>query len=177
MKKFYQIAIVIVAAIAFAACGNKASDNGETADSTATEQTAEATDEVKEGSMGPCTVSCEKFSIDIPEGWEVRSIEDKAISAGQEYKEGLEFVYDDRANYAQERQFKMDKNGMEDLGEKTYGDNTYATYLWKQGSDSTFSAILKIGDGESSVIKVNTTNVKTADNETVIKVLGSLKLK
>ncbi len=177
MKKFYQIAIVTVAAIAFAACGNKASGNGETADSTATEQTAEATDEVKEGSMGPCTVSCEKFSIDIPEGWKVRSIKDKEISAGQEYKEGLNFVYDDRANYAQERQFKMDKNGMEDLGEKTYGDNTYATYVWEQGSDSTFSAILKIGDGENGVIKVNTTNVKTADNETVTKVLESLKLK
>ena len=66
---------------------------------------------------------------------------------------------------------------MEDLGEKTYGNNTYATYLWKQDSGDSFSAILKIGDGESSVIKVNTSNVKTADNETVIKVLESLKLK
>ena len=136
-----------------------------------------ATDEVKEGSMGPCTVSCEKFSIDIPEGWEVRTIKENEISAGQEYKEGLNFVYDDRANYAQDRQIIMEINGMEDLGEKTYGDNTYATYLWKQDSGDSFSAILKIGDGESSVIKVNTTNVKTADNETVIKVLESLKLK
>ncbi len=177
MKKIYQIAIVTVAAIAFAACGSKASGNGETADSTATEQTAEATDEVKEGSMGPCTVSCEKFSIDIPEGWVVRSIEDNVISAGQEYKEGLEFVYDDQANYAQERQIKMEKSGMEDLGEKTLGDNTYATYLWKQDSGDVFSAILKIGDGENGVIKVNTTNVKTADNETVLNVLGSLKMK
>ena len=86
-------------------------------------------------------------------------------------------MYDNRANYAQERQIIMDINGMEDLGEKTYGNNTYATYLWKQDSGDSFSAILKIGDGESSVIKVNTSNVKTADNETVIKVLESLKLK
>ena len=107
----------------------------------------------------------------------MRSIEDNVISAGQEYKEGLEFVYDDQANYAQERQIKMEKSGMEDLGEKTLGDNTYATYLWKQDSGDVFSAILKIGDGENGVIKVNTTNVKTADNETVLNVLGSLKMK
>ena len=127
--------------------------------------------------MGPCTVSCEKFSIDIPEGWQVRVLSDKEISAGKEYHEGLDFVYEDQANYAQEQQIKMDKNGMQDLGEKTYGDNTYATFLWKQDSGDDFSAILKIGDGEAGVIKVNTTNVKTADNEVVLKVLESLKMK
>ena len=177
MKKIYQIAIVIVASITFAACGNKAAQNAENAEGEATEQTAEAAEEVKVGSEGPCTVSCDKFSIDIPEGWVVRDIKENEIAAGQEYKEGLDFVYDDQANFAQECQIKMEKSGMEDLGEKTYGDNTYGTFLWKQDSGDVFSAILKIGDGENGVIKVNTTNVKTADNETVLKVLGSLKMK
>ena len=51
------------------------------------------------------------------------------------------------------------------------------TFLWKQDAGDSFSAILKIGDGESGVIKVNTSNVKTADNEVVLKVLESLELK
>ena len=173
MKKFFQIAIVIVATIAFAACGNKTSQNAENAEATETEQTAEATDEVKEGSEGPCTVSCDKFSIDIPEGWVVRNISENEIGAGQEYKEGVNFVYDGQANFNQSRQIKMEINGMQDLGDKTYGDNTYATFL---GNDA-FSAILKIGDGENGIIKVSTTNVKTADNEKVLKVLESLKMK
>ena len=177
MKKIFQIAIVIAASITFAACGNKTSQDAENTEGTATEQTSEATEEVKEGSKGPCTVSCDKFSIDIPEGWVVRTISEKEIGAGQEYKEGVNFVYEDQANFNQSRQIKMDIDGMQDLGDKTYGENTYATFLWKQDSGDSFSAILKIGDGENGIIKVNTTNVKTADNETVLKVLESLKLK
>ena len=177
MKKVYQIAIMLVVAIAFTACGDKAAQNGENAEGAATEQTTEATNEVKEGSKGPCTVSCDKFSIDIPEGWVVRVIKDNEISAGQEYKEGVSFVYEDQANYKQSQQIKMEVSGMEDLGEKTLGDNTYATYLRKDNSGDSYSAILKIGDGENGIIKVNTTNVKTGDNETVLKVMESLKMK
>lgn len=177
MKKIFQIAIVIVASISFAACGDKTSQSAENTDGTATEQTSEATDEVKEGSVGPCTVSCDKFSIDIPEGWVVRTINKNEIGAGMEYKEGVNFVYEDQANFNQSRQIKMEVSGMQDLGDKTYGDNTYATFLRKMDSGDDFSAILKIGDGENGIIKVSTTNVKTADNETVLKVLESLKLK
>ena len=89
----------------------------------------------------------------------------------------MNFVYDEQANYKQSQQIEMDIKGMEDLGEKTLGNNTYATFLWKQEAGDAFSAILKIGDGENGIIKVNTTNVKTADNEVVLKVMESLKLK
>ena len=163
--------IAAVGLMTFAACGTKNENKAEGEQPEGVEQ-AEA-QEVKEGSMGPCTVSCNKFSIDIPEGWEVRVIKEKEISVGKEYSEGLEFVYDDAANYTQSRSIKMEISGMQDLGEQTYGDNTYATYI----KDDSYSAIMKVGDGENAIIKVNTTNVKTADNETVLKVLGSLKLK
>ena len=175
--KTFQFFIMIVVTIALMACGSKTAKDAENAEGTETEQAAQATDEVKEGSMGPCTVSCDKFSIDIPEGWKVRNISENEIGVGEEYKEGLSFVYDDQANYKQSQQIKMEINGMEDLGEKTYGENTYATFLWKQDSGDAFSAIMKIGDGDSGIIKVNTSNVKTADNEKVINVLSSLKLK
>ena len=178
MKKFFQLAIVAVAAVVMVSCGNKGEANAEGTDSTAVEQTAEAgSQEVKEGTMGPCTVECAKFSIDIPAEWEVRKIADNEISVGKEYAEGLNFVYDDAANFKQECMFEMNITGMQDLGEKTYGSNTYATFLWKQDAGDSFAAILKIGDGNGQVIKVNTSNVKTADNEVVLKVLESLKLK
>ena len=176
MKKFFQFAIVAVAAIAMASCGNK-SGQAEAEGTDAAGVAEAASQEVTVGSVGPCTVECAKFSIDIPEGWEVRVIEDKEISAGKEYAEGLDFVYDDAANFKQECQINMEIEGMQDLGEKTYGSNTYATFLWKQDAGDSYSAILKIGDGDGQVIKVNTTNVKTADNEVVLKVLESLKMK
>jgi len=178
MKKFFQFAIVAVAAIVMVSCGNKSEANAEGAEPATEEQTAGAeSQEVKEGTMGPCTVECAKFSVDIPAEWEVRKIQDNEISVGKEYAEGLNFVYDDAANFKQECQIIMNISGMQDLGEKTYGSNTYGTFLWKQDAGDSFAAILKIGDGESGVIKVNTSNVKTADNEVVLKVLESLKLK
>lgn len=177
MKKVYQISMMIIAALVFAACGNKPAQEGENAEGTSTEQTAEVADEVKEGSAGPCTVSCDKFSIDIPEGWVVRVINENEISAGKEYKEGVSFVYDEQANYKQSQQIKMEISGMEDRGEKTLGDNTYATFLCRDNSGDSYSAILKIGDGENGIIKLNTTNVKTDDNEIVLKVMESLKMK
>ena len=59
MKKVYLFAIMIAAAIAFTACGNKTAQDGENAEGAATEQTAEATDEVNQhrhprGMGGPC---------------------------------------------------------------------------------------------------------------------------
>lgn len=178
MKTKFFMMIAAAGLMAFTACGgNKGGNNEGQGEQEAVEQEAAASQEVTEGSMGPCTVSCDKFSIDIPEGWKVRRISENEISVGEEYKEGLEFVYDEYANFKQSCQIKMDVNGMEDLGEKTYGDNTYGTFLWKQDAGDSFSAILKIGDGESGIIKVNTTNVKTADNEKVLNVLSSLKLK
>ena len=178
MKTRFFMMIAAAGLLAFTACGgNKGGNNeGQGGDQQeAVEQTeATASEEVKEGSMGPCTVSCDKFSINIPEGWKVRQIAENEISVGQEYKEGLNFVYDGAANFKQSCQIATEVSGMEALGEKTYGNNTYATFMM---SGDTYSAILKVGDGESAIIKVNTTNVKTADNEVVLKVLESLKLK
>ena len=43
MKKVFLFAIMLVAAIAFTACGDKAAQNGENAEGAAAEQTSEAT--------------------------------------------------------------------------------------------------------------------------------------
>ena len=42
---------------------------------------------------------------------------------------GFEFVYDQQSNLEQEKQIIMEKEGLQDLSEKTFGKNTYATFL------------------------------------------------
>lgn len=90
---------------------------------------------------------------------------------------GFEFVYDQQSNLEQEKQIIMEKEVMQDLSEKTFGKNTYATFLWKMDSGDVYKAIMKIGDGTSGTIKVNSTNVKTADNAMIPVILGNIKMK
>lgn len=90
---------------------------------------------------------------------------------------GFEFVYDQQSNLEQEKQIIMEKEGMQDLSEKTFGKNTYAIFLWKMDSGDVYKAIMKIGDGTSGTIKVNPTNVKTADNAMIPVILGNIKMK
>ena len=184
MRKVFQLAILALAAIGIASCGNQGENKASGSASAGAEQSKPSAAQVAEGTQGPCTVECEKFSVDIPEGWKVLNInnnENKAglweIGVGVEYKENLSFQYEDQANYAQERQLMMEKSGMEDLGEKEFGGNTYAAYMWHQGSDNTFKGILKIGDGSKGVVKVTGSKVENLDDEVIKKVLGSIKIK
>ncbi len=176
MKKLF---LMIATVAMLTACNGNGNTNGSASgsqnDSTATEQAADGT--MQEGSKGPGTVECNNFTIDVPESWEVSNKMDKEISVKAPSGEIFNFVYDDQSNYTQEKQLKMNRDGMQDLGEKTFGDNTYATFLWKQDAGDVYSAIMKIGDGNSGTIKVNTTNVKTADNEMIAAILGNIKMK
>ena len=113
----------------------------------------------------------------VPQDWEVTKKKESELSVKAPSGEIFNFVYDEQSNLAQEKQFEMELDGMQDLGEKTFGNNTYATFLWKQDAGDAYSAIMKIGDGNSGTIKVNTTNVKTADNEMIPAILGNLKMK
>lgn len=180
ISQFFILATVIVAFMACSSKTDKHTGNGGGTWGTQTEEAAEATGatgEVTEGDMGPGTVSCDKFSVVIPVGWKVRNISNNVIGVGEDNKEGLSLVYDGRTNYQQAQQVLMNNKNMLDLGERTYGENKYATFLLQQESGDSFSAILKIGDGKSSVVKVSTTNVNSGENETVINVLRSLRLK
>ena len=138
---------------------------------------AVATDGLQEGDKGPGLLQCDAFTIEVPEGWEVNTKKENELTVVAPSRELFNFVYDEYSNYPQERQFMMDINGMQDLGEKTFGDNTYATYLWKQSAGDVYKAILKIGDGEHGTIKVNPTNVETADNEMIAVIFPAVKMK
>ena len=146
--------------------------NGNTSGSNASnDSTAQATEQTEEATPG--TVECANFTLDVPEGWEVTDKQDKEVSVKAPSGEIFNFVYDDQSNYDQEKQTKRDKDGVQDKGEKTFGDNTYATYVWMDA----FSAILKIGDGTAGTMKVNTTNVKDDTNEMIAVILPNVKMK
>ena len=141
--------------------------NGNTSDSNASnDSTAQATEQTEEATPG--TVECANFTLDVPEGWEVTDKQDKEVSVKAPSGEIFNFVY----NFLK-KQIKMDKDGVQDKGEKTFGENTYSTYVWMDA----FSAILKIGDGTAGTMKVNTTNVKDDTNEMIAVILPNIKMK
>ena len=179
MKKiFLMIATVVLMAACAGNTDTSGNGGGEQNDPNATEQTDKAAPAgMEEGANGPGTLECEKFTIDVPEGWTVSKKMEEELSVKAPSGEIFNFVYDEQSNLAQEKQFEIDRDGMQDLGEKTFGDNTYATFLWKQDAGDAYSAIMKIGDGNAGTIKVNTTNVKTADNEMIPLILGNVKVK
>lgn len=177
MKKFYQLAIVAIAVLTLVACENKTENNAEGNDSTAVEQTDANAPAVAKGTKGPCTIESEGFSVEIGDGWEVINTKENEVVVGVPGKEQLSFQYDGAANYEQTRQIMMNIDGMQDLGEKKFGENTYATYLWKQSTGTDFNAIMKIGDGTEKVIKVNGSNIDSPDNEVVQTILASVKIK
>ena len=71
MKKTFIVLSVALMGFAFAACGNKA----ENKDAEATENEVEATVEEEKADTvkGPATIDVESFSVEVPEGWYVKS--------------------------------------------------------------------------------------------------------
>ena len=175
MKKVFLIFAAAMAMTMISCDGT--TGNGSTNDSTTTDTAQAAASVMEEGAKGPGTLECDKFTIEVPEGWEVNTKKETELTVKAPSGEIFNFVYDEQSNYPQERQIIMEINGMQDLGEKTFGENTYATYLWKQEAGDVFKAILKIGDGQNGTIKVNPTNVKTADNEMIAVIFPNVKMK
>lgn len=165
MKKLF---LMFAAVAMLTACNGNGNASGSNASNDSTAQATEQTDEATPG-----TVECESFTLDVPEGWVVTDKQDKEVSVKAPSGEIFNFVYELQSNYTQEKQFEMDKDGVQDKGEKTFGDNTYATYVWMDA----YSAILKIGDGTAGTIKVNTTKVKDDTNEMIAVILPNIKMK
>lgn len=180
MKKLFLM-MMALGAMTLVSCNSKTTGStaasGEQNDSAATEQTDQAESGMQEGSKGPGTLEAANFSIDVPEGWEVTTKTDDELAVRPEGGKVFSFQYSDQANYDQEKQIMMDKNGMEDLGEKQFGDNTYNLYMWKQDTDNTFKALLKVGDGTAGSLKVTCSGLEDANSEVVGQILGNVKMK
>ena len=172
MKKLF---LMLATVAMLTACNGNGNASGSNASNESSAQATEQNDQanMQEVTKGPGTVECEKFSVDLPDGWEVNNKQDKVISVKAPSGEIFEFVYEEQSNYTQEKQFKMEKDGVQDKGEKAFGDNTYASYVWMDA----YSAVMKIGDGNAGTIKVNTTNVKDDTNEMIAVILPNVKMK
>lgn len=158
MKKVFFSFVIVAAGLLVASCGNKSAKDASGVDSTVTEQAA-GSKELKEGDKGPGIVATEKFSFDVPEGWEIenyvesgyvkvalRQPSDQAIAV--EIKDGK--VEDDHKDWKQ-------------LDDKTIGDKTYVEkedgsfrYMLSQLDDSHYLAIFAfhVASGDPILTKV-----------------------
>ena len=62
-------------------------------------------------------------------------------------------------------------DGSEDLGEQTYGDKKFATFMWKGKFYAYYNS-----DGNAGCIAIDGSNIQP-DNEAIQKVLSSIKIK
>ena len=169
-KTFISFAIAAVVAVGLASCGNKAEQKTE-GEPEATEQEAPEQKEAQEITEGPGTVENAVFSVDVPEGWKVMLNNDKKIIIGvSDVKEKLCIEKYSMSYDSKIEQQKAIKD-CQDLGEQTYGDNKFATFSWM----GKFYAFLN-SNGNQGYIGIDGSNIE-ADNETLQKVLASIKVK
>ena len=171
MKKVIFM-MAAAAAFAFASCNSKTDNNAAPAESENPEAAAQ-TGEVGEGSEGPCTFECEKFSVDVPAGWKVLQVRGDyvRIGVGDDHTKDAQIKVDARFSTLTttiENEEKADRT--EKLGEKTFGDNTFLVFQ----SDGHVEAFKKIDD--DNFISANTWNV-AVDDATLAAVLASVKVK
>ena len=177
MKKLFLMIATVAMMAACSGNGNTSGSatSGEQNDSAATEQATDGTMQV--GAKGPGSLEAANFTIYVPEGWIVTTKSDTELAVKEPGGKVFDFQYSDQANHEQEKQMMMDKDGMEDLGEKQFGDNTYNLYMWKQDGGDTFKAILKIGDGQAGSMKVTCSGLEDANSELIPAILGNVKMK
>lgn len=169
-KTILSFAVAAFLAVGLASCGSK-SDNAASGEATAegeqpTEQ-ASAT-EITEG-LG--TIENKTFSVDVPEGWKVMLNEDKKIIIGvSDVREKL-CIEKNGLSYDSAVENQKSLDGCEDLGEQTYGNNKFATFMWKGKFYAYYNS-----DGNKGHIVIDGSNIQP-DNEAIQKVLSSIKIK
>ena len=169
-KTIFSFAIAAIAAVAMVSCGNKTEQKAEN-EPEATEQQAPEQKDAQEITEGPGTVENAVFSVDVPEGWKVMLNNDKKIIIGvSDVQEKLCIEKYSMAYDSKVEQQKAIKD-CEDLGEQTYGSNKFATFKWM----GKFYAFLNT-NGNAGYIGIDGSNIE-ADNETLQKVLASIKVK
>lgn len=171
MKKTKFFMLAAASLFAFTACNNKTEGGQAGSDSAAVENQAEAATEVAVGTEGPCTAACAKFSVEVPAGWKVLKLEEEEIriGLGDDHTKDAQVGISARFNKWETAVENQGKNS-EQLGEKSFGDNTFVTFQ----DDSHFVAFMKVDD--MHFVGANTWNVP-ADDATLATILASVKVK
>ncbi len=174
MKKIFSYVVVAIAAFAMAACGNKSANTGESADSTATEQAAEA--------AAPSTFAeTDFFSVTGPDGWEVKadnswdsnkSVRMEDVNSTETFKPAIKVtVYKEKT--IQEKVEYLTKGG--DTYKKgddlKLGDYTFTTV---RGSNKLNYCYAQLEDGR--LLEVETIYIEP-EAEVVKPVVESIKIK
>lgn len=171
MKKTKFFMLAAASLFAFTACNNKTEGGQAGSDSATVENQAEAATEVAVGTEGPCTAACAKFSVEVPAGWKVLKLEEEEIriGLGDDHTKDAQVGISARFNKWETAVENQGKNS-EQLGEKSFGDNTFVTFQ----DDSHFVAFMKVDD--MHFVGANTWNVP-ADDATLATILASVKVK
>lgn len=174
MRKIFSYAVVAFAAFAMAACGNKSANTGESADSTATEQAAEA--------AAPSTFAeTDFFSVTGPDGWEVtadnswdshKSVDMEDVNSTETFKPKIKIaIYTDKT--LQEKVEYLTKAG--DTYKKgddlKIGNYTFTTV---RGSNSLNYCYAELDGGR--LLEVETVYMEP-EAEVVKPVVESIKIK
>lgn len=171
MKKTKFFMLAAASLFAFTACNNKTEGGQAGSDSAAVENQAETATEVTVGTEGSCTAACAKFSVEVPAGWKVLKLEEEEIriGLGDDHTKDAQVGISARFNKWETAVENQGKHS-EQLGEKSFGDNTFVTFQ----DDSHFVAFMKVDD--MHFLGANTWNVP-ADDATLATILSSVKVK
>jgi predicted small lipoprotein YifL len=181
MKKIFQFAIVAVAAVAMASCGNKGTQTTESADSTATEP---AVEQKADAPAGEVVAENEYIKVNIPAGWEIENPKvegDKfriKLKPGTDLGEWQDIVIltYDKAMTADER-VKSCIEGSESsrkvAEDVKYGDVTYKQVKFINSETN----CMLYGDMPKGVLSVTLSDKLTVDNPDVKAILGSISFK
>lgn len=166
MKKVFFSFVIVAAGLLVTSCGNKAANGAGDADSTATEQAATGSKELKAEEKGPGIVVTEQFTFDVPEGWEVENLVESGyvkIALRQPSDQAIAVeIKDGKA--------ADDHNDWKQLDDKTIGDKTYA-----EKEDGSFRYLVTQLD-DSHYLSIFGYHMESGD-PVLTKVIESIKLK
>jgi len=179
MKRLFYFVAIAASVMLVASCGNnnskKAEKSGEEAQA---EAPAEPVAEEPSYVTGPCTVECELFSVDVPEGWKILSQDNHSIKIGT----GTDAFSDEQIrledhtyqNYDDALNNLKRLNG-KDLGKQKYGANTWQAFDELPDYVAIIKAISK-HDSYVEYVQVNC-NKKAEDSGVYKDIMASINLK
>lgn len=178
----YHFAVAAMMVFAMAACGNAPKQEQSAESPAVVEQTVEQPAEAEVAEVepqlpvGPCTVSLNMFSVDLPEGWEVLEQDNHDLKiypgTGDKFLGSIMIQEQPYRQMAEAIQTYQGLQQTKDLGEVTFGANKFRGFESQMGDLTVF---MKANDKDEYIqAEVRTEAYK---NEAYKQILSSIKLK
>ena len=138
MKKFFQFAIVAVAAVAMASCGNK-SEKAQTTEAEQTEQAGQA----EAATEGSATAECDNFTLTVPAGLKYNANASSSTTVSLDAPDYGQFesvtIYLNKEETSAAKlldQYFGDGAGKEKAADVTIGNQTFKQLYYVDSSDN-----------------------------------------